>query len=66
MSGINDYDYDENGNTKGCTGGGCIPECRFYPATGRIEDEEIIRDHEEIEERYRKRNAIVKEPEPAL
>jgi hypothetical protein len=36
---------------------GCVPECRFYPDTGRIEDE-VIRDRE-WEEDHRKRNAIV-------
>jgi hypothetical protein len=44
---------------KGCDSshGGCIPECRFYPKTGRIENLEVIQKHRELEERYRKNNA---------
>ena len=34
MNDLGEEDY-------GCTGGGCIPECRFYADQGRIEDEEI-------------------------
>lgn len=44
---------------EGCTEYGCIPDCRYYSATGRIEDEEVIRENKEIEELYRKRNAII-------
>jgi hypothetical protein len=29
----------------GCTGAGCIPECRYYPKYGRIEDEELIEEY---------------------
>jgi hypothetical protein len=43
----------------GCNNGECIPECRYYPKFGRIEDEEVIQRHKEIEECYRKRNAII-------
>ena len=32
--------------------------CRFYPEYGKIEDEEVIQRHKEIEECYRKRNAL--------
>ena len=42
----------------GCNNGKCIPECRYYPKFGRIEDEEVIQRHKEIEEGYRKRNAL--------
>jgi hypothetical protein len=51
---------------KGCDSshGGCIPECRFYPKTGRIEDLEVIQKHRELEERYRKNNAIAEPPNP--
>jgi hypothetical protein len=38
---------------------GCIPECRFYLPYGRIEDDEVIQEHKEVEEHYRKRNAII-------
>lgn len=31
-------------------GGCCVPECRFYPEYGRIEDEEVIADHNSIVE----------------
>jgi hypothetical protein len=44
---------------EGCTEHGCMPDCRYYSETGRIEDEEVIREHKEIEELYRKRNAII-------
>jgi len=43
----------------GCDGAGCVPECRFYPATGRIEYEEVIREHKELEAEYREQNKIV-------
>jgi hypothetical protein len=46
----------------GCRGQGCIPECRYCPETGRIEDSEVIQKHREREERYRKNNAIVEPP----
>ena len=42
----------------GCNNGECIPECRYYPKFGRIEDEEVIQRHKEIEERYRMLNAL--------
>jgi hypothetical protein len=42
----------------GCNNGECVPECRYYPEFGRIEDEEFIHRHKEIEERYRNRNAL--------
>jgi hypothetical protein len=43
-------------------GGWCVPECRYYPQTGRIEDSEVIQKHREREKRYRDNNAIVKPP----
>ena len=43
---------------QGCNNGECIQECRYYPKFGRIEDEEAIQRHKEIEERYKKRNAL--------
>jgi hypothetical protein len=42
----------------GCNNGKCIPECRYYPEIGRIEDEEVSQRHKEVEEGYRKRNAL--------
>ena len=42
----------------GCNDGKCIPECRFYPEYGRIEDEEVIEEHKELEEDYKKRGDI--------
>jgi hypothetical protein len=44
---------------------GCIQECRYYPEYGRIEDEEVIEDHNKWVESYRQRNAIV-EPSTLL
>jgi hypothetical protein len=42
----------------------CIPECRFYPEYGRIEDAEVIQEHRELEQRYKDKNAIVEPPHP--
>jgi hypothetical protein len=42
----------------------CIPECRFYPEYGRIEDSEVIQEHREREKRYKDNNAIVVPPHP--
>jgi hypothetical protein len=50
--------HDKGYDGQGCNNGECIPECRYYPEFGRIEDEEVIQRHKEIEERYRKRNAL--------
>jgi hypothetical protein len=48
MRGLKRYDGE------GCNGfTGCIPECRYYPEIGRIEDEEVIREHEEARAKYR-------------
>jgi hypothetical protein len=44
---------------------GCVPECRYYPEYGRIEDEEVIVDHNKWVESYRQGNAIV-EPSTLL
>ena len=27
---------------------GCVPECRYYAETGRVEDEELIQEHKKI------------------
>jgi hypothetical protein len=35
MRGVNGYDG------YGCNNGVCVPECRYYPKEGRIEDEEV-------------------------
>jgi hypothetical protein len=34
---------------------GCVPECRYYPETGRIEDSEIIKEHEEENKKYKEK-----------
>ena len=47
---------------KGCNNGVCVPECRYYPHIGRIEDEEVMDDHNEYVERLRQKNAIVEPP----
>ena len=47
---------------KGCNNGVCVPECRYYPHIGRIEDEEVIESHNEYVERLRQKNAIVEPP----
>jgi hypothetical protein len=46
-------------------GGCCVPECRYYTKYGRIEDDEVIADHNKWVESYRQRNAIV-EPSTLL
>jgi hypothetical protein len=44
----------------GCNGFiGCISECRYHADDGRIEDEEVISEHRELEEEYRRQNRIV-------
>lgn len=49
---------------QGCTGQNCVPECRFYPEYGRIEDSEVIQNQREREKRYRDNHAIVDIPHP--
>ncbi len=34
--------HDNGYDGYGCNNGVCIPECRYYPEEGRIEDEEVI------------------------
>ncbi|HEY7108274.1 MAG TPA: hypothetical protein VH415_02485 [Nitrososphaeraceae archaeon] len=51
--------HDNGYDGQGCNNGKCIPECRYYPEVGRIEDEEVIQRHKEIEGLYRKRNALI-------
>lgn len=41
---------------------GCTPKCRFHTETGRIEDEEIIEEHNKHVESLRRENAIVEPP----
>jgi hypothetical protein len=59
MNHINDHDYNEDGSLKGCTGEGCIPQCEYYPETGRIEDQQVIEEHRESERYYRNKNQII-------
>jgi hypothetical protein len=42
-----------------CSLGECVPECRYYPKYGRIEDSEVIQEHKEIVEYHRQRNDIM-------
>ena len=56
MRGVSGYDGH------GCNNGVCIPECRYYPHIGRIEDKEVIGSHNEYVERLRHKNAIVEPP----
>ena len=37
----------------------CFPECRFYGATGRFEDDELVAEHKKMVEFYNKHNAII-------
>ena len=50
--------HDNGYDGHGCNNGECIPECWYYPKIGRIEDEEVIQRHKEIEECYRKRKTL--------
>jgi hypothetical protein len=54
--------HDNGYDGYGCNYGVCVPECRYYPQTGRIEDEEVIESHNEYVERLRQKNAIVEPP----
>jgi hypothetical protein len=57
MRGLNPYDG------QGCNQfTGCVPDCRYYPETGRIEDEEVIEEHNKLVESLRQKNAIVEPP----
>lgn len=48
---------------KGCNQfTGCIPECRFYPEYGRIEDEQVIDEHNELVESYGQKHSILEPP----
>jgi hypothetical protein len=58
MKGLGEEDH-------GCNGRSCIPECEYYPEHGRIEDEQIIKEHNEMVESYRQKNAIVPSPSPS-
>ena len=49
-------------NGYGCTGAGCIPECRYYPEYGRIEDDEVKEEHNKLVETLRQKNTIVEPP----
>jgi len=55
MRRLNDTEY-------GCTGAGCIPECRFYAAEGRIEDDKVREVYEKLGESLRRDNKIVDPP----
>ena len=50
--------HDNGYDGQGCNDGKCVPECRYYPKFGRIEDEEVIQRHKDIEERYRNRKSL--------
>jgi hypothetical protein len=59
---VTEYGCGHWSNQKQEEGGICVPECRYYPKYGRIEDEEVIADHNKWVESYRQRNAIVEPP----
>jgi hypothetical protein len=39
--------HDNGHDRYGCSNSTCIPECRYYPKEGRIEDEEVLTWYEE-------------------
>ena len=51
--------YDNEGC---CSSDKCVPECRFYQETGRIEDDEIIAEHQKYVDKLRQENKIIKAP----
>jgi hypothetical protein len=59
MRGLEHNGYDGQGCNQFT---GCIPECRFYPEYGRIEDQEVIEHHNKFVESLRQENAIVEPP----
>jgi hypothetical protein len=73
-----DQTVDENGKAvdiikeSGCghwstkreeKGGCCVPECRFYSKYGRIEDEEVIAEHNKAIKLLTEQNAIIQPPD---
>jgi hypothetical protein len=50
--------HSDNGE-QGC----CVPECRYYPKYGRIEDEEVIEEHNKLVENLIQENARVQPPD---
>jgi hypothetical protein len=41
---------------------GCVPECRFYPEYGRIEDDEVRQTYKELGEYHMRNNTLVDPP----
>jgi len=48
-----------NKREEGC----CVPECRYYLKYGRIEDDEVIQEHNEMVKRHIQENTIVEPPD---
>lgn len=46
-----------------CNSSRCVPECRYYPESGRIEDEEVIAEHNERVKELTEENAVVDPPD---
>jgi len=40
-----------------------VPECRYYPKYGRIEDQEVIGEHNKLVRDLTEANAIVEPPD---
>jgi hypothetical protein len=51
--------HGSNNDEQGC----CVPECRYYPKYGRIEDEEVIEEHNKLVKALIQENAIVQPPD---
>ena len=62
MNQVGIWSIESGYDGQGCNNGECVPECRYYPQFGRIEDEEVIQRHNEYVERFRQKNAIVEPP----
>jgi hypothetical protein len=46
-----------------CSSLRCVPECRYYPKYGRIEDAEVIEEHNKTVKELTEENAIVEPPD---
>ena len=46
-----------------CSSLRCVPECRYYPKYGRIEDAEVIEEHNKTVKELTEENAIVQPPD---
>ena len=58
MKGL-DNTFDESS----CNGLCCVPQCRYYAKYSRIEDDEVIEEHDKLVRALTEKNAIVQPPD---